>query len=73
MEKLVKMREITEQTNLSKYTVLKLVEANRFPKPIVLTERMSVWKESEVQKFINDPEGYADYLADHGSATEHSA
>ena len=58
MKKLVQINFVKENTSLSKYAIDKLIKEGKFPKPIALTNRILVWRQSEIEKFINDPVGY---------------
>lgn len=52
-ERLVRLPYVTEKTGLAKSTVWLFVKNGKLPKPIKLSERVTVWKESEIIAYIN--------------------
>ena len=53
MDKLLRIPQVMELTGLAKSTVWLWVKEGKLPKPIKLSPRVSVWKESELMAFIN--------------------
>lgn len=51
--RLIRIREATQRTGLSKAMVYRLIAAGKFPRQIRLTERTSAWIESEVQAWVD--------------------
>lgn len=51
--RLIRIREATQRTGLSKAMVYRLIAAGQFPRQIRLTERTSAWIESEVQAWVD--------------------
>ncbi|WP_426664080.1 helix-turn-helix transcriptional regulator [Rhodanobacter aciditrophus] len=51
--RLIRIREATQRTGLSKAMVYRLIAAGQFPRQIRLTERTSAWVESEVQAWVD--------------------
>ena len=64
MEKLLRIQKVMERTDFVKSTIHLFVKEKRFPQPIALSARVNVWKESEIKRFIDDPAGYPEYLAE---------
>ena len=73
MEKLLRLQKVMERTDFPKATIHLYVKQKKFPQPISVSERVPVWKESEVQKFIEDPAGYPAYLAEQESRAQNIA
>lgn len=51
-EKLIRITSVMEQTGLAKSTVWLWVKLNKLPKPIKLSARVTVWKQSELDEWI---------------------
>ncbi len=51
-DKLIRLPELMKRTGLGKSTVWAWVKAGKLPKPHKLSPRVSVWKESELNAFI---------------------
>lgn len=54
MDKFVRINEVMKMTGLAKSTVWAWVASSKLPKPIKLSPRVTVWKESEIQAWINE-------------------
>ena len=52
MSKVLKVKEVAEEINVSVPQVYKLVNLGRFPKPIKLGERGSGWLTSEIEAWL---------------------
>ena len=52
LTKLIKLKDVTAMTGLSRSHLYALAQQGIFPKPVKLTERSSAWVESEVQGWI---------------------
>ncbi|MDW1624963.1 AlpA family transcriptional regulator [Vibrio sp. Vb2704] len=50
--KLIRQKEVTEMTGVSRASVYKLMAVGRFPKSVSLGVRAVAWVESEVQEWI---------------------
>lgn len=53
MDGLVRIKEVCQVTGLSNSTIWKWVKEDKFPKPIKLSYKVTVWKASEVKAFID--------------------
>jgi prophage regulatory protein len=53
-EKLIRLPQVMELTGLARSTVWLWVKEGRLPKPMKLSHRVTVWKESDILKFIRD-------------------
>ena len=52
MSKVLKVKEVAEEINVSVTQVYKLVSLGRFPKPIKLGERGSGWLTTEIDAWL---------------------
>lgn len=50
--KIIRLKEVTDSTGLSRSSVYKFIAENRFPKSVSLGARSVGWIESEVQDWI---------------------
>jgi prophage regulatory protein len=51
-ERFLRIREVMEKTSLRYSTVWDFVAKNKFPQPIKLSARVTVWLESEVDAYM---------------------
>ncbi|WP_336290242.1 AlpA family transcriptional regulator [Aeromonas dhakensis] len=51
--KLIKLKEVTEMTTLSKATIYRLMSKGEFPSVVRLGPRAVAWMQSEVMKWID--------------------
>ena len=51
-ERLIRLTEVMNKTGLARSTVWYFVKMERLPKPIKLSKRVTVWKESEIMQYI---------------------
>lgn len=56
VERLIRVTKVMELTGLAKSTVWLWTKNGVFPKPAKLSPRVSVWKESDILKFVENPE-----------------
>ncbi|MBF4433262.1 AlpA family transcriptional regulator [Vibrio anguillarum] len=52
--KVIRLKEVIELTGLSKSTIYRLTESNKFPKQLSLGERSVGWLESEVKEWLEN-------------------
>lgn len=52
MEKLIRIPRVMELIGIKKSTVWLWVKQEKLPKPIKLSSRVTVWRESEILQFI---------------------
>lgn len=55
-DRFVRMNELVTIVGLAKSTIYELIANNKFPKPIHLTERTSVWRVSTVMNWVAEKE-----------------
>ena len=53
-----RLRDVMRICALSRSTIYRRVSEGRFPAPIHLGGRASAWPSTELQAWIDDPEGY---------------
>jgi len=49
---LLRVEDVVKKTSIGKSTIWLWVKEKRFPQPIKLSERISVWKESDIDEWI---------------------
>ena len=54
MDRLLRLPQVMDLTGLAKSTVWLWVSQGKLPKPIKISPRVSVWKESEIMTFIEN-------------------
>ena len=56
MEKYLRINEVVEMLSVSKSTVWAWVKESKFPKPIKLSEFVTVWKLSDIEEWVQQKE-----------------
>jgi len=56
-EQLIRLPRVMELTGIAKSTIWLWVKNKKFPQPIKLSNRVTVWKLSDIQQYINDAIG----------------
>jgi prophage regulatory protein len=51
-EQLLRIKQVVQLTNISRATIWRWVKAGVFPQPIKITNRVTVWKSSDIQAYI---------------------
>ena len=66
MNKLLSMRDVTDQTCLSACSIYRMVKDGSFPQPLKLKGRTVAWVQAEVSDWIDKriESGKAEYAAD---------
>lgn len=52
MSKLFRINDVIVKTGMAKSTIWAWVQNNRFPKPLKISNRITVWKESDIDEWI---------------------
>ncbi len=52
-ERLIRIPKVMDKTGLARSTVWLFVKNGKLPKPIKLSARISVWRESDITAYIN--------------------
>ena len=60
-DRYIRIKELATMLGIGKSTIYRLIKDNKFPKQIRLTERTSVWRLSEINKWIKDREKATKY------------
>lgn len=53
-DRLLRLHDVEKLVGCGKSTVYGLMAAGKFPKNIKITRRLSCWKESDIQSWINE-------------------
>ena len=56
MEKYLRINEVVEMLSVGKSTVWEWVKESKFPKPIKLSEHVTVWKLSDIEEWVQHKE-----------------
>ena len=56
MEKYLRINEVVEMLSVGKSTVWAWVKECKFPKPIKLSEYVTVWKLSDIEEWVQQKE-----------------
>ncbi len=51
-DRFLRIRDVEQQTGCGKSTIYGLMAADKFPKNLKITRRLSVWRESDIQQWI---------------------
>lgn len=51
-ERLIRLPEVMAKTGIKKSTVWDFVKKEKFPKPIKISARITVWREIEIDQYI---------------------
>jgi len=57
-ERYLRLKEVIKTSGLSRNTVLRRSEKGVFPRKYSLGGKLIGWKESEIKKWVSNPEGY---------------
>ena len=52
MNKYIRLQDVMRKTGIAKSTIWLWVKEDKFPKPIKLSSRITVWDESEIENWI---------------------
>ena len=52
MANLLRIQDVMKKTGIAKSTIWLWVNEDKFPKPIKLSKRITVWDESEIDEWI---------------------
>lgn len=55
LEQFLKVQDVINMTKIPKSTIYARAKAGTMPAPIKVSERSSVWRLSDVQKWMTDP------------------
>ncbi|WP_020559025.1 helix-turn-helix transcriptional regulator [Thiofilum flexile] len=53
IDPLLRLKEVMYCTGLSKTTIYRLISDGRFPRQLKLSQKVSAWKQSDIQAFID--------------------
>ena len=59
-ERILRMRTVLQRIGLSRSTVYRKMKEGTFPRQVRLSEHCSGWRESEINRWINDPVRYCE-------------
>lgn len=53
MNKFLRIQQVMEKTALAKSTIWHFVKESKLPKPIKISPRITAWRESDIDEWIN--------------------
>lgn len=56
MEQYLRDKQVSEKLSMSRASVWRLAKAGKLPAPIKLSERVTVWRASDIEAFIASKE-----------------
>jgi prophage regulatory protein len=56
VDRYVRIKELAEILGIGRSTIYRLIQENKFPKQIKLTERTSVWRMSVINEWVESKE-----------------
>ena len=54
MQKILRLKNVTEVTSMSRSTIYRLMEQGKFPKPVKLSQRIVGFLEQDIDQWILD-------------------
>ena len=57
-DRFLRKADVTARTSLSPSSIYRREREGRFPRRIRLTQRCTVWRESEINQWLANPAGY---------------
>ncbi len=55
-DRLIRLPEVVDRIGFKKSNIYRLIQEDKFPRPVKIGCRASAWKESEIQAWINECE-----------------
>lgn len=52
--KFIRMPSLKQKVGLSRSQIYRLIQQDQFPKPVKIGSKVSVWLDSEVEKWMSD-------------------
>jgi len=59
-ERLLRIKQVIPMVNLSASTIWRFYKQGKFPEPVRLTNRVTVWRQSDIQAFIDNKQADID-------------
>lgn len=54
MQNFLRITQVMEKTGIARSTLWMMVKENKFPKPIKISQRITVWKETDIDNWIEE-------------------
>ena len=58
-DRFIRIRTVQERTSLSRATIYRQMQKGLFPKQVCIGEFRRGWRESEINKWMEDPVGWS--------------
>ena len=53
-ERAIRIREVCDKTGISRSHLYRLIAIGQFPSPIQISERISIWREADVDRWLRE-------------------
>jgi prophage regulatory protein len=63
-DRIVRIRTVLARSGLSRSTLYRKIEKGTFPKQVRINDYCRGWRESEINRWIEDPEGWRPFVAE---------
>lgn len=57
-ERILRLKGVLERTGLSRSTLYRKMQERTFPRSLSISARCTGWRESDIDAWLRDPEGY---------------
>lgn len=69
-DRIVRLRTVLDRTGLSRSTVYRKIAEGTFPRQVRISVHGAGWRESAINRWISDPVGYREEIADQAAKTQ---
>lgn len=69
-DRIIRLRTVLDRTGLSRSTVYRKIAEGTFPSQVRISVHGAGWRESAINRWIADPVGYREEIADQAAQTQ---
>ncbi len=69
-DRIIRLRTVLERTGLSRSTVYRKIAEGTFPSQVRISVHGAGWRESAINRWIEDPVGYREEITDRVAQTQ---
>lgn len=69
-DRIIRLRTVLDRTGLSRSTVYRKIAEGTFPSQVRISVHGAGWRESAINRWISDPVGYREEIADQAAKTQ---
>ena len=70
IDRIIRLRTVLDRTGLSRSTVYRKIAEGTFPSQVRISVHGAGWRESAINRWIADPVGYREDIADRVAQTQ---